>query len=419
MATFNNGCLLTPLTPSIPICPPIVDKIETLPVTPPDSTELCAAERSFKVDSRSVRRALHVVSTERDALTHLETLYASSIRAQAALSESISLILTSQSQHGKVVFTGVGKSGWIAQKLVATFNSLGIVAVFLHPTEALHGDLGVIRPHDVVIMITFSGKTQELLTLLPHIPSYIPLMVMTSHLLPERCPLLTSPRRIGSQNVLLSAPIHIAEKDTFGLSAPTTSTTVAIALGDSLALAVAERMHAPPHRGTAEVFAANHPGGAIGAANATVPASERKMSDLAVRVDELHIVPGSPTGKVKSFDVLLAAVRSPRGWVRLSPNHVIAPRRCAGLLDPNIEVKSFTDDLGPLVIERTDWISVVGDCTVEECRQWIIKMRTEGDARGRHFLRPGTILGIVDGQSQKSGVVEIEDIVGEDFCGTL
>lgn len=419
MATFNNGCLLTPLTPSLPIGPPILDKIETLPVTPPDSAELCAAERSFRVDSRSVRRALHVVSTERDALTHLETLYASSTRAQASLSESISLILASQSQHGKVVFTGVGKSGWIAQKLVATFNSLGIVAVFLHPTEALHGDLGIIRPHDVVIMVTFSGKTPELLTLLPHIPSYVPLMVMTSHLLPERCPLLTSPRRIESQNILLSAPIHIPEKDTFGLSAPTTSTTVAIALGDSLALAVADRLHAPPHRSTAEVFAANHPGGAIGANNSTTPTTDRKMSDLGVRVDELHMVPGSPTGKVQSFDVLLTAVRSPKGWVRLSPNHVIAPRRCARLLDPNIEVKSFTDDLGPLVIERTDWISVVGDCTVEECRQWIIKMRTEGDGRGRHFLRPGTILGIVDGHSQKSGVVEIEDVVGEDFCGTL
>lgn len=419
MATFNNGCLLTPLTPSLPICPPIFDKIETLPVTPPDSAELCAAERSFKVDSRSVRKALHVVSTERDALTHLETLYASSIRAQAALSESISLILASQSQHGKVVFTGVGKSGWIAQKLVATFNSLGIVAVFLHPTEALHGDLGVIRPHDVVIMITFSGKTQELLTLLPHIPSYVPLMVMTSHLLPERCPLLTNPRRTGSHNILLSAPVHIPEKDTFGLSAPTTSTTVAIALGDSLALAVAERMHAPPHRSTAEVFAANHPGGAIGAANASVSASERRMSDLAIRVDELHTVPTPSDGAIRSFGVLLTAVRSPKGWVKLSSDHVIAPRRCSRLLDPSIEVKSYTDDWGPLVVERTDWISVIGDCTVEECKQWIVKMRTEGDARGRLFLRPGTILGIVDEQSQKSGVVEIEDIVGEDFCGTL
>lgn len=419
MATYNNGCLLTPLTPSMPTCPPIIEKIENLPATPPDSAELCAAEKSVKIDSRSVRKALHVVSTERDALTHLETLYATSTRAQAALSESISLILASQSQHGKVVFTGVGKSGWIAQKLVATFNSLGIVAVFLHPTEALHGDLGIIRPNDAVIMITFSGKTQELLTLLPHIPSYVPLMVVTSHLWPDRCPLLTSPRRAGSQDVLLSAPIHVQEKETFGLSAPTTSTTVALALGDSIALAVAEKMHAPPHRSTAEVFAANHPGGAIGAANVAATNSVTRMSDLAVKVDDVCEVPAGRMTTVRSFDVLLAAVRSPRGWVRLSPDHVIAPRRCSRLRDPSIEVKNYSDERGPLVVERTDWISVIGDCTVEECRQWIIKMRTEGDARGRYFLRPGTILGIVDNQSQKSGVVEIEDVVGDDFCGTL
>lgn len=419
MATFNNGCLLTPLTPSMPLCPPIVDKIEALPVTPPESVELCAAEKSIKVDSKSVKKALHVVSTERDALTNLEKLYATSSIAQSALSSAISAILTSQSQQGKIVFTGVGKSGWIAQKLVATFNSVDIISIFLHPTEALHGDLGVIRPNDVVIMITYSGKTQELLTLLPHIPSYIPLILITSHLIPETCPILSHPRRTGCQNVLLSAPIHLSEKQTFGLSAPTTSTTVAIALGDSLALTVADKMHVPPNRNPAEAFAANHPGGAIGIANLNLDSLKPKMSDLAVKVDELHLVPHSSSSKLRCFDVLLSAVRSPKGWVKLSSDHVIAPRRCQRIIDPNTPVHNLSDNLGPVVIERTDWISIPGECTIEECKQWIIKMRTEGDARGRSFLRPGTILGIVDSQSRKNGLVEIEDVVGEDFCGTL
>lgn len=418
MATYGNGCLLTPLTPSMPICPPIFDKIERLPATPPDSAELCA-QRSKKVDSQAVKRALHVVSTERDALTHLENLYATSSTAQAALSESISAIISSQVSHGKVIFVGVGKSGWIAQKLVATFNSIGIVAQFLHPAEALHGDLGVIRPSDVVIMITYSGKTQELLTLLPHMPSYVPLLVITSHLAPETCPLLMHPRRAGAQNVLLPAPVHVSEKESFGLSAPTSSTTVALALGDSVALAVADKMHVLPGPNTAEVFAINHPGGAIGAANQGVVITEPKMLDIAVKVDALHTVPSVWPDEVKCFDVLLTAVRSPGGWVKLSPDHVVAPRRCQRLSDPASKAKHFTDDRGPLVVERTDWISIAGDCTVEETRQWIIRMRTEGDARGKYFLRPGTILGVVDSQSQKSGVVEIEDIVGEDFCGTL
>ncbi|KAJ9657084.1 hypothetical protein H2198_004576 [Neophaeococcomyces mojaviensis] len=415
MATLNDGFLLTPLTPSMPACPPIVENIETLPITPPDSAAIFA-EKCSRIDSKSVKKALHVLSTERDALTHLENLYATSTAAQRALSESISFILASQSRHGKVIFTGVGKSGWIAQKLVATFNSVGIVAVFLHPTEALHGDLGVIRPNDVVIMITFSGKTQELLTLLPHIPSYVPLMIMTSHLVPETCPLLTHPRREKSNSILLSAPIHVSEKEVFGLSAPTASTTVALALGDGIALVVADRMHTEPERSPADVFCTNHPGGAIGAANSPVAL---KMSDIAVQVDDIHTVLPSAGREVKCLDVLLSAVRSPKGWVKLSRDHVIAPRRCQRLADPSIPVTDFADECGRLVVERTDWISVLGDCTIEECREWIVKMRTEGNARGRQFLRPGTILGIVDGYSQKSGVVEIEDVVGEDFCGTL
>lgn len=398
------------------ICPPINDRIEVLPDTPPDSAELFA-EKSFKVDSKSVKKALHVVSTERDALTHLESLYATSESAQKSLSEAVHAIVSSQAQCGKVVFVGVGKSGWIAQKLVATFNSVGIVAVFLHPTEALHGDLGVIRPNDVVVMITFSGKTQELLTLIPHIPSYVPIMVITSHTVPYTCPLLTHPRRVKSKGILLPAPIHVSEKETFGLSAPTSSTTVALALGDSLALAVADRLHAEPERTPAHVFATNHPGGAIGAANSSAVVVPR-MADLAVQVDEMHTLQVD-SGEAKCLDVLLAAVRSPKGWVRTSPDHVIAPRRCQRLSDPGLSLQDYKDDHGPLVVERTDWISVLGDCTVEETRQWIIKMRTEGDARGRYFLRPGTLLGIVDAQSQKSSVIEIEDIVGEDFCGTL
>lgn len=419
MATISGeGYLPTPLTPSFPTCPPIAERIETLPITPPDSARPFS-ESSGKVDHVSVRKALHVISTERDALSGLDCLYNNSEAAQEALSTIINYTAASQDQHGKVVFTGVGKSGWIAQKLVATFNSVGIVAVFLHPTEALHGDLGVIRPNDVVIMITFSGKTQELLTLLPHIPSYVPLAVITSHIQAESCPLLCHPRRRGGSNILLPAPIHISEKETFGLAAPTASTTVALALGDGLALAIADKMHDEPGRRPADVFAINHPGGAIGQANLGNEKVVPRMGDIAVKVDDLPLVNSQNQDDIACVDVLLAAVRSPRGWVRLSPNHVVAPRRIQRMTNPHENVSTFKDQNGSSIIERTDWISVLGDCTVEECKQWIMRMCTEGDARGRSFLRPGTVLGIVDAQSQKSGVVEIEDVVGEHFEGFL
>ena len=415
MATFNNG-LLTPLTPSLPACPPIVDRIETLPVTPPDSTELSPAEKSRRVDSISVKKALHVLSTERDALTNLGELYRTSEDAQWSLSEAVSLITATQRQHGKVVFVGVGKSGWIAQKLVATFNSIGIVAVFLHPTEALHGDLGTIRPNDVVMMLTFSGKTQELLTLLPHIPTYIPLMVMTSHTTSSACPLLTFPGRRGFQNILLPAPIHISETESFGLSAPTSSTTVAIALGDSIALAVGDQLHAAPSPSSSDVFLKNHPGGNIGATRPTQSRDEQKMSEVAVRVADLPTI--SDEEASRCFDVLLAAVKSTSGWTR-SSNRVISPRRCKHLTNPELLIKGYRDDKGVLMVEHDDWISIPGDMKVAECARWIIQMRTEGDGRGREFLKPGTILGIVDADSNKSSVVEIEDIVGDDFGGTL
>ena len=91
--TISKNGLFTPLTPSLPACPPIVDRIETLPVTPPDSAaELSEDERSRRVDSRLVKKALHVISTERDALTHLEDLYATSPDAQLAFSEAVKLI---------------------------------------------------------------------------------------------------------------------------------------------------------------------------------------------------------------------------------------------------------------------------------------------------------------------------------------
>ncbi len=88
--------------------------------------------------------ALHVIRTERHALTQLESLYESDVIAQEGLANSVNAITTSICSGGKLVIIGVGKSGKIGQKVVATMNSFGIRSAFLHPTEALHGDLGII-----------------------------------------------------------------------------------------------------------------------------------------------------------------------------------------------------------------------------------------------------------------------------------
>ena len=95
--------------------------------------------------------ALHVIRTERDALTQLENLYKSDAIAQEGFATSVNAITTSICSGGKVVVIGVGKSGKIGQKVVATMNSFGIRSAFLHPTEALHGDLGMIGEASILV----------------------------------------------------------------------------------------------------------------------------------------------------------------------------------------------------------------------------------------------------------------------------
>lgn len=108
-------------------------------MTPPDP-----ADSSPK--NASVVTATHVLSTERAALAHLEHLYQTDQLAQESLARAVDQIVQCVGNGGKLVFSGVGKSGKIAQKLEATMNSVGVLSTFLHPTEALHGDLGILRP---------------------------------------------------------------------------------------------------------------------------------------------------------------------------------------------------------------------------------------------------------------------------------
>ncbi|KAK4946912.1 hypothetical protein LTR10_014054 [Elasticomyces elasticus] len=414
MAFSHRPSFPTPLTPSMPLSGPITEQIESLPITPPEVPD-DFYETAFKPDSRTIRKALHVLSTERLALTHLEELYTNSAEIQESLLNAISQIISSESRHGKTIFTGVGKSGHIAKKLVATFVSLGIHAVFLHPIEALHGDLGVVRSNDTIVMVTFSGKTPELLSLLPHIQPCIPLLVMTAHLNASTCPLATHPARSNSKNIILPTIIHESEISSFGVSAPTTSTTITLALGDSLALAVADELHAAAGLQTPAIFASNHPGGAIGAALKPASKPERRMADLATFVSQVPIATRRPGHELLCFDVLLTAVRSPRGFVRTTSHHMVGPRRIQHLTNPEAPIEDLEDQYGRVVVEQTDWISVLGTISVEECTTWIHQMRNEGAGRGKDFLKRGTLLGIVDYNNEVTGVVEIEELLGEGF----
>jgi len=122
----------------IPIIPE-PDNEPTLPITPPSEEP--------DADTNSIlSKAVHVISTEATSLSYLSRLYATDPVARSGFVEAVRVISRSLKSNGKIVVCGVGKSGKIGQKLVATFNSLGLMSVFLHPTEAVHGDMGVIRP---------------------------------------------------------------------------------------------------------------------------------------------------------------------------------------------------------------------------------------------------------------------------------
>lgn len=152
-------------------------------------------------------------------------------------------------RSGRIVFTGIGKSAIIAQKIVATMNSTGTPALFMHAADAIHGDLGMIQEGDAVICISKSGDTPEIKVLVPLIKRLgVSLIAMVSN----------KQSYLGQQADYILHALAEQEADLMNL-APTTSTTVALALGDALAVCLLECKGF-----TAQDFAKYHPGGALG-----------------------------------------------------------------------------------------------------------------------------------------------------------
>jgi arabinose-5-phosphate isomerase len=151
--------------------------------------------------------------------------------------------------RGRLIVTGIGKSGLIARKIVATMNSTGTPAIFLHPADAIHGDLGMVRSEDVVLMLSKSGYTEEIKQILPiFIRIGVPIILISGN---RNAPLARQADIVLDGSVEEEACPHDL--------APTASTTVALALGDALAITLLKL------RGfTAEDFAMYHPGGILG-----------------------------------------------------------------------------------------------------------------------------------------------------------
>ena len=197
--------------------------------------------------------------------------------------KAVELIINTK---GKLIITGVGKSGLIGAKMAATFASTGTPSFFLHPTEALHGDLGMIAKGDVVIAISYSGESEELSSILPHIKRFnVPLIGMTRD-------------RKSTLGKISDLVIDIkVQKEACPLDiAPTSSTTLTLALGDALAVCL---MRARDFKKSD--FASFHPGGALGKQlfvkvsnlmqNKNIPTitEDATLQDAILKISEGHI----------------------------------------------------------------------------------------------------------------------------------
>ena len=227
--------------------------------------------------------AENVVRIEAEALRRLAERIAGPMAAD--MERALELVLNCS---GRVVVTGMGKSGLIGRKLAATFASTGTPALYLHPAEALHGDLGMVMRGDLVVALSASGETTEILELLPTIKRLgVPLISLTGDCIHDSNGASDAARSSLAQaaDVALDCSIHM-EACNLGL-APTASTTTMLALGDALAVALSER------RGfRAEDFADLHPGGKLGKRLARV--SQLMHSGEAVP----RVTPATPMAQV-------------------------------------------------------------------------------------------------------------------------
>ncbi|RLS36098.1 MAG: KpsF/GutQ family sugar-phosphate isomerase [Planctomycetota bacterium] len=233
-----------------------------------------------------LREAREILKLESNALSEVAR------RLDSGFCEAVDSLLTCS---GSVIVCGMGKAGLIGQKLTATLSSTGTRAHFLHPAEAVHGDLGCIHPQDILLALSNSGETEEISALLPTVKRMgVPIIAITGS---ERSTL----GHHADIRILLG---RLQEACPWGL-APTTSTTAMLAVGDALALVVARQRGFSPQQ-----FAVFHPAGSLGRRLKSVteimrPLSALRQAQASQSVREVFVsspVPGRRSGAVLLLD---------------------------------------------------------------------------------------------------------------------
>ena len=277
---------------------------------------------------------------------------------------------------GRVIIAGIGKSGIIARKIVATLNSTGTRALFLHPVEAMHGDLGMVSPGDVFIALSSSGETEELNILLPRIRS-------------EGCPIIAftgnSTSALARHSDLIIDVAVEKEACPLGL-APTSSTTAMMAMGDALAVVLINRKQFKP-----DDFKRFHPGGALGQRLA------RNVGDIMLTGDA---VPAISTGA--SMDAAIEEIN----------RHSLGVILITDLQDRLIGI--ITDgDIRRALARKKNLATMTVDQVMSRKPHSAQADAPAYDALNTMERHQITILPITDEQKKVKGVLHLHDILGK------
>ena len=318
-----------------------------------------------KYMQESIESAKQTLQTESDALIEAKE------RIDEEFAKAVELILLIK---GKLIVTGIGKSGLVGAKIAATMASTGTSSFFLHPSEALHGDLGMIGKEDGVLAISYSGESEELSNILPHIKRFdIPLIGMTAG---------KKSTLARYSDILIDISVS-KEACPLGV-APTASTTLTMAMGDALAVALMNRRDFKK-----EDFASFHPGGSLGKRLFV------KLSDI-MRVDNLPVT--TENTPLKQAIIVLSEGRLGNLLITDSEGRLTA-------------VLSDGDLRRAIIDERFDLDKPVIEIATTEPKALRDASILAGDALARIEEAQIQMLPILDSDDKIIGVVHIHDLV--------
>jgi arabinose-5-phosphate isomerase len=315
----------------------------------------------------SIQEAREVLSVEEQGLAAVRE------RIGDEFNQAVEMILSCPS---RVVITGIGKSGIIGQKISATLNSTGTPSYFLHPVEAMHGDLGMVAASDVVVAISYSGETTELNGLLVSLKKRgISIIAMTGK---------QESTLARASNIVLN--IHVPkEACPLGL-APTASTTATLAMGDALAVVLLRRKQFQ-----AEDFRKNHPGGSLG------DRLKVNVSEVMLKGDAIpRVVQGTPVA-----EAVTVLNRENLGAVLI----VDDDRHISGIITDGDVRRAVAEDSDPKTV-IVDEFMTAGPVTIPDYMQAV-------DALSIMQQYEITILPVVDERDEMVGILHLHNLLGK------